>query len=391
MNKKDRYVYIKNGDVVAQLQRIEASGDAKITSGPDAFIYDFLSKIHEIPVFVASRSSRNAIYKKNNITARIYTSNGNIVLKSFRRLFATIDLFFRILFYRPTKIICGTKGGFLWVSYLLSRINYIPIVYSCHNRVIDQSNGLLKHYAMVIDNWCIRHCDSVICHGPYLREQLITIDVPASKIHEFDVEFTDLSRNSEIIDDYEISRIAEYQKYILYVGRIEKEKGVFDLLDACSEALSIMPDLSIVYIGKGSALEELKKTAERLKLTNKVRFLGYINHEKIVAIIKNSTLLVAPTRKEFPEGRCMSVMEGLILGVPVVAPDFGPFPYLIRHNINGLLYAPNSTPDLRKKIEGLLNNTERYKELKTGARVAGERLMIPEMTFGEAVCRALSE
>jgi len=390
MNVSERYVYIKNGDVVAQLQRIAASGDNKITSGPDAFIYDFLSKIGDIPVFVASRSSRNAIYENNNITACTYKANGNIVVKLFRIVLATTELSIRLLFYKPSKIICGTTGGFLWASYFVSSFYSIPIIYSCHNRIINHHNGLLKRYAMKIDNWCVRRCNNVICHGPFLRDQLIAIGVSPSKIFEFDVGFYDLYQSSNISESYRIPGIAENHRIILYVGRIEKEKGVCDLLEACAGAFSMISDVHIVYIGRGSALEKLQKEVERLKLSDKVHFLGYINHEKIVDVMRRSAILVTPTRVEFPEGRCMSAMEGLVLGLPVVSPDFGPFPYLIQHDYNGLLYEPNSITDLREKIIILIKDAKQYDRLKIGARITGNKLMNPEMSFGEAICYAFS-
>jgi glycosyltransferase involved in cell wall biosynthesis len=391
MSGNDRYAYIKNGDVVAQLQRITASSDIKITSGPDAFIYDYLSKIGDAPVFVVSRSSRNTIYSNKNIIARVYMANGNFIVKFLRRIFATIDLMIRLLLFRPTKILCGTAGSFLWAAYMVSRLYSIPIVFSCHNRVNTQCYGLLKKYAVRMNNWYIRRCYNVICHGPYLRDQLISIGVPSSKITEFDVGFADSYTGNTPSGSYIIPGVAEVHRIILFVGRIEKQKGVIDLLEACDEALAKLPDVYIVYIGKGAALEELQKAVERLKLKDKVRFLGYVNHERIVDIIKRSTLVVTPTRIEFPEGRCMSAMEGLIVGLPVVAPDFGPFPFLVQHDFNGLLYKPNTVSDLREKIMMLLEDPELYSRLKMGARITGNRLKNPVMTFGEAVCRAFSK
>lgn len=146
----------------------------------------------------------------------------------------------------------------------------------------------------------------------------------------------------------------------MFVGRIEEQKGVFDLLDACEEVLTDMPDVFLVYIGKGSVHEELQRRSERMGLKDKVRLLGYVNHDQIVGVMRRCFVVVAPTRKEFPEGRCMSAMEGMVMGLPVVAPDFGPFPYLVQDNVNGLLYKPNSRDDLRDKIILLLTGNDRY-------------------------------
>ena len=123
---------------------------------------------------------------------------------------------------------------------------------------------------MAIDNWCICRCSNVICHGPFLRDQLIAIGVPPEKIYQFDVSFSDLCQNITTSEDYRIPGIPENARVILYVGRIEKEKGVSDLLEACAQALLVIPDVYIAYIGRGSTLEELQNAVNHLKLTNKV-------------------------------------------------------------------------------------------------------------------------
>ena len=55
-----RYVYIKNGDAVAQLVRIKKVNTSECTSGPDAFLTDFLHRIGESPVLLIGQGQRNA-------------------------------------------------------------------------------------------------------------------------------------------------------------------------------------------------------------------------------------------------------------------------------------------------------------------------------------------
>ena len=52
----------------------------------------------------------------------------------------------------------------------------------------------------------------------------------------------------------------------------------------------------------------------------------------------------------------MSVMEGLVMGLPVIAPNFGPFPYLVKDRVNGLLYVPDSVEQLGRTIDLLLDD-----------------------------------
>ena len=79
----------------------------------------------------------------------------------------------------------------------------------------------------------------------------------------------------------------------------------------------------------------------RVKLSE-VIFLGYLEREKLLGVIRASTVLICPTKGQFGEGRSLAAMEGLVVGIPIVAPDFGPFPYLISHEQNGLLFKTDS-------------------------------------------------
>ena len=85
----------------------------------------------------------------------------------------------------------------------------------------------------------------------------------------------------------------------------------------------------------------------------------------------------------------MSVMEGLVMGLPVIAPEFGPFPYLVKDKINGLLYEPDSVEQLSLAINLLLDDYELYKKLSAGARSSGEQLKTAPTGFAEAIAAAM--
>ena len=84
----------------------------------------------------------------------------------------------------------------------------------------------------------------------------------------------------------------------------------------------------------------------------------------------------------------MAAMEGLVMGVPVIAPRFGPFPYLITHEQNGLLFEPDSVSDLRSCIGRVLQDNTLYDQLKRGAKESGARILNPPRTFSQAVEQA---
>lgn len=385
---KSRYVYIKNGDVVSQMQRIRAHWPTAIASGPDAFLYDFLASNRSGSVLLMARARRAARAVFDKIDTWVFPER----LGLGGRLPARVLLFFkvlsRILAYRPERIICGTTGAPLWASYIASRCLSIPWVHSRHNRVSLDQESWLRKISLTMDGYLVRRADGVVCHGPYLRDELLKTGIDASRLYEFDISFSDFSPPEP---SNESSTLPWGESpYILYMGRIERNKGVFDLLEAFGDCKKSNWRVKLVYAGDGRHLEELKKSVEDLGLQDSVIIMGRVPHSDLQYIVSHSYAVVTPTHADFPEGRCMAAMEALVLGVPVIASSFGPFLYLVKDKHNGLLFEPGNVSDLKEKLELLFNHPSLRSRLRIGAKHSGDKLRRPPLTFSEAVNKAFA-
>ncbi len=78
------------------------------------------------------------------------------------------------------------------------------------------------------------------------------------------------------------------EKFFLYLGRIEKSKGVFDLLRAFAMLKQDIWDYRLLYIGEGSAAAKLKKEIERLKVRGKVHLLGRAPVEEVINYLQRA-------------------------------------------------------------------------------------------------------
>jgi glycosyltransferase involved in cell wall biosynthesis len=81
----------------------------------------------------------------------------------------------------------------------------------------------------------------------------------------------------------------------------------------------------------------------------------------------------------------MVVLESLVLGVPVVAPRFGPFPYAIEHDVNGLLFEPGSSEALCRSLAQITARDGALDRLRHGAIESGQRLLAAHRGFASAV------
>jgi glycosyltransferase involved in cell wall biosynthesis len=151
----------------------------------------------------------------------------------------------------------------------------------------------------------------------------------------------------------------------LFVGRLEPEKGIATALDAFDGS-----GYGLDVVGEGSLREAV------VARVGAVRYLGALPHEKVVAEMARSAVVVVPSLWEEPFGRV--VIESMAVGVPVVASRRGGLTELVRDGETGFLFEPGDAEDLRVKAKLLLEDPERNERMGRRAREEYERWYTPE-------------
>lgn len=148
------------------------------------------------------------------------------------------------------------------------------------------------------------------------------------------------------------------KKQIVYLGRIDRTKGVHILL----EAIKILQKKSIKdfkCIIAGSGPDDYRKQLQKYLKSNNihnVHFTGQINKAQINDLLKASLFSVAPSL--WYDNMPNAALESLAMGTPVIASNHGSFPEIIKNKSNGLLFEPQNIEDLTRKIEFLFNNSD---------------------------------
>jgi glycosyltransferase involved in cell wall biosynthesis len=241
----------------------------------------------------------------------------------------------------------------------------------------DLSPASLSGSKLALNRHVARRADAVIVHGPFLRDKLLKLGCAADCLLEFDTGFDpsaliDVTRNS--------TKPPCKTDAFLYAGRIEANKGVFDLLNAF-ESIAADSEVRLVFAGEGGDLKGLRQQAAASIYSDRIAVLGAVAHAELLQMMQAALATVTPTQSRFPEGRCMSAMESLLVGTPVIAPEYGPFPYLVNHCENGLLYAPDRVPSLAAAMRRLINEPGLSVQLQSGAARSGAELMTPRHSF----------
>lgn len=139
---------------------------------------------------------------------------------------------------------------------------------------------------------------------------------------------------------------------ILYVGRVDKEKRVDVLVDAVS---MIKKDVKfqLVLVGKGVEQDDIGEQVRKLKLTDKVSFLGYIEHIHLPAVYRLADIFVMPGDSEL---QSIATLEAMACGLPVVGCRANALPDLINHGKNGYLFERNDPKSLSLYLTRLLED-----------------------------------
>ena len=129
-------------------------------------------------------------------------------------------------------------------------------------------------------------------------------------------------------------REAYEDKNVLFLGRLGKRKGTYDLLEAIPGVLKVVPDAKF-FLGGDGDVEECKKIVCDKHIENAVSFLGWITpgNGKEEYLEKCSTFILP----SYHEGMPMSILEAMSYGEIVISTYVGGIPKVIENGINGYL------------------------------------------------------
>jgi glycosyltransferase involved in cell wall biosynthesis len=384
-----RYSYVKHGDAVDQVRRLLANRQFD-GSGPDAFIGDFLRARVSDDVLVLCRATHGEQYRSDRIAARSFPGDRAHGFGMIGRVWSALRIGWTILRWKPDRIVCGCTGELLWVCVITAKMLRVPIVNSRHGELQERKG--LGSLVSRLDRASIRACHAVVCHGPFMADQILQIGVRRSRVFDFEVDLATFADPPPDTPDDRVAKFVVGRTFIFtFIGRVQRDKGVMDLLEAFSRLRVGGRQVGLIYAGDGADHGALTQRVQELGCANDVLMLGRVVHSKLAQVIKLSTAVVCPTRPEFPEGRCMVVLEALVLGVPVVAPRSGPFPYAIVDQSNGLLFSPGSAQALQQSLEMLISDAAGLDRMRLGARASAAELLAVQRSFSQALAAAFGD
>lgn len=224
---------------------------------------------------------------------------------------------------------------------------------------LDNGNSLQKKIKGFRKKFVYLCASDIIANSNASKFDLIDIyDVKIEKIKVFPNSIDDPIPRFNSKPDKSIFEI-------VCIGKLSYNKGQ----DILIQALKVLADKGYQciarFVGSGDQKENLEALANELELSDKVQFIGHIDHDKVFDHFFQADVTVVPSRKE---AFGLVVIESMAVGTPVIGSNTGGIREIISDGVDGYLFEPENERDLAKKIETFFRNRELLQEMGINAR-----------------------
>lgn len=151
---------------------------------------------------------------------------------------------------------------------------------------------------------------------------------------------------------------------VLFVGRLDPEKRVHELL----QALAALPDdvpVRAEIVGDGACRRQLEALTDRLGIRALVRFRGVVSEEELVGAHQRAAVFCMPGTAEL---QSLATMEAMATGTPILAADAMALPHLVRPGRTGWLYPPGDVAAMTAGLLRLLSDPELSRRMGLAGR-----------------------
>jgi len=253
-----------------------------------------------------------------------------------------------------------------YLGYLAARKTGVHKIATVHGWIQNTKKDIM--YTLV-DKMLLKKYEKIIVVSWDLKKKLQNIGIKEEKIillhNAVEIKSKYINRNGSLRRELGIEGS---DIIVATVGRLSKEKGMEDFIEAAAIALKKNRNITYLIIGEGPEERVLQKIVNNNGLGNRIKFLGYRNDME--SIYPEIDILVLAS---YTEGLPKVIIEGLAYERPVIATSVGGVPEVIIDNETGILIQPRAPEMLAKEIELLIYNENRRKHLGRNGKILIEK------------------
>ena len=342
------------------------------------------------------KSQQFPVYRWLNLPTWCNHWLGNIIQSGFNIIAAfllAIKLYFRY-HYRYIEWCHGYDfPALLLLSYILP-IRFF--IYLHGNDLISVASNPLWRWLLKVT---LNRADGIVCNSSYIRNSLrntFRLDTPTHIINpvvrpERFGNPTSLSHIDDLRNRIrQIYNIPETAIVILSVGDLVKYKNLNRVIDNIPVLLNFGVDVHCIICGEGSCEPQLKSQAERLRIDQRVHFVGYVP-ERDLAGYYAACDIFAMLNSDNYEGQIidnfgMVYLEAGYFGKPVIASRLGSVLDAVHHEENGLLVNPDSGYEVLQTFNRLCQDSQLREKLGRQGKELAKRKTYHRWLYSPESC-----
>ncbi len=311
------------------------------------------------------------------------------IVKDLRSLYLLTKLFFKI---KPCIINAGTPKAALLVG-LAAFISNVPIrIYTCHGLRLETLRGWKRKLLTVTEKITTFSVHRVVCVSNSLCHKFIKMDFVAKQkvtvIGAGSCNGIDLNEFNQIKEDYlgdrnilKGKKICNNAIFIGFIGRITKDKGIYELIEAFDILKEKFPNLYLLLLGGFENGDPISEGArQKIIQDERIINLGWISDTK--PYYKLMKIVVLPT---YREGLPTVLLEAGAMGIPVVASSATGCVDVVVDGETGVLVPIGNSTALANGIEMLLNDETLALTMGRKARQRMEQFYKQEIVWHNVV------
>lgn len=279
-----------------------------------------------------------------------------LVIRELEYSWAAYRLIHKLERSAPIDLIEGTETGALGVALFLNRI---PLVirlhgeaYTFHKYTPGLSLTLEVRLSRVLQRIALRRARVLIspsrAHATEIHHELGPKHPPIEVVPNC-IDLKVVPQCNHQVRD----RVT-----VLYVGRLEKRKGIHDLLEAARDVSKDFPEVRFVLAGAPHSTlsrAELEMMLKQNGLISNVELIGHIPWEELVSWYQRATVCVLPS---YYETFGVAALEPMAFRVPPIVSTAGALPEVVEHQVTGILVPTGDTRALANAIIRMLRDPQ---------------------------------
>jgi glycosyltransferase involved in cell wall biosynthesis len=308
--------------------------------------------------------------------------NGDVYQSTLSRvaygtMFAVVDILRaipKLAVFRPHVLHVTSSAGFASIKdlilFLFAKLFGVAGVIHYHTSLLACQD--VSGWQFRVARLAMGLATGVVVIDP-LTYSVLRKYLPSTKLYKIP-NMIDLDRIDRIQNERQqgVKKEIPTETRIFFAGRVTREKGVVELVEACCQLSEI--DLSLIGRVDESFRAQLEQLAQRRERGKWLHFLGQVENDDACRHMLSSDIILLPS---YFEGFPLVVLEGMALGKPVVASDVGAIAEMIDvqgKSPCGMCVPPKDTAALQGVLQLLLGQREKWEEMGQQGRKRVESL-----------------